>query len=337
MQLSEKGAAFVRLHEGYVRNFYLDPVGVGTIGIGFTRASKAFRTWWAKHRPGVKFGPGAVMSRAEAEDALRFLFAEEYGKAVNAFLGKAVPQHVFDAVASAVYNLGPKALNWKWAKAVKAGDYAGAAKLLAKTGTTAKGKTLAGLVRRRKEEAKLIEHGIYTGVGNVVGITIPVADADGVLVRQERGPAVAQLIRDLHRLGYYYGLLDDVFGPGTEAAVIVFQRDKGLEPDGKAGPVTLAAIARALAEKAAAEPEVVVVEKPVVADPGELETPPAQSKTVWTWLFTAVGAPIAAFGNLDWRVQMLIVAVIVGFAIYGIKRRNDLFKAVKALKSEIAA
>lgn len=159
MQLSEKGAASVRLHEGYVRNFYLDPVGVGTIGIGFTWASKAFRAWWAKHKPGVKFGPGAVMSREEADDALRFLFAEEYGKAVNAFLGKA-------------------------------------------------------------------------------------------------------------------------------------------------GPVTLAAIARAMAEKAAAETAVVVVEKPVVADPGELETPPAQSKTVWTWLLTAIGAPIAAFGrdlaaNLD--------------------------------------
>jgi hypothetical protein len=29
-----------------------------------------------------------------------------------------------------------------------------------------------------------------------------------------------------------------------------------------------------------------------------------QSKTVWFSLLTAIGAPIAAFGNLDWRVQL---------------------------------
>lgn len=54
-----------------------------------------------------------------------------------------------------------------------------------------------------------------------------------------------------------------------------------------------------------------VVERPVVADPGELETPTTKSKTFWTWLLTAIGAPLAAFGNLDWRVQLVIVAFIV--------------------------
>lgn len=79
----------------------------------------------------------------------------------------------------------------------------------------------------------------------------------------------------------------------------------------------------------------VVVEKPVVADPGELEQSPAKSKTVWTWLLTALGAPVAAFAGLDWRVQLVIVGVIVAFAVYGIKRRVDLFNAVKSLKEEI--
>lgn len=82
------------------------------------------------------------------------------------------------------------------------------------------------------------------------------------------------------------------------------------------------------------KPEPVVIEKPVVVDPGELETPASKSKTVWTWLLTAIGAPIAAFGNLDWRVQLAIVAVIVGFALYGIKRRADLARAVRDLKAE---
>ncbi|NKE77528.1 glycoside hydrolase family 104 protein [Ochrobactrum sp. MC-1LL] len=87
------------------------------------------------------------------------------------------------------------------------------------------------------------------------------------------------------------------------------------------------------------EPEVVVVEKPVVADPGELEQHPAKSKTVWTWALAGIGAAVTAVGDflggLDWRVQLFISMAIVAFAIYGIKRRNDLFKAVKDLKAQV--
>lgn len=78
-----------------------------------------------------------------------------------------------------------------------------------------------------------------------------------------------------------------------------------------------------------------MVEKKVVADPGELHTPVTKSKTFWTWLLTAIGAPVAAFGNLDWRVQLVIVIVIVLFAAYGITRRAQLAQAVRDLKSEI--
>lgn len=81
------------------------------------------------------------------------------------------------------------------------------------------------------------------------------------------------------------------------------------------------------------------VSEVVVADPGELETHPAKSKTVWTWALTAVGTigvTVGDFlGNLDWRVQLFITACIVGFAAYGIKRRADLFRAVKSLKKEL--
>lgn len=93
------------------------------------------------------------------------------------------------------------------------------------------------------------------------------------------------------------------------------------------------------AQPVAAVPEVVVVEKPVVADPGELEQHPAKSKTVWTWALAGAGAVVSAvgefLGGLDWRAQLFISAVIVAFAVYGIKRRADLFKAVKDLKAEI--
>ena len=162
MELSASGAAFIRRHEGFVPRYYLDPVGVGTIGIGFTWRSASFRSWWAANKSGA-FGPGATMTQAQADAALRVLIADEYGRAVNGFFGKAVPQHVFDACVSAVYNLGPGALAWRWAAAARDGDFARAAALLRVTGTTAGGKTLAGLVRRRREEALLLEQGIYTG------------------------------------------------------------------------------------------------------------------------------------------------------------------------------
>lgn len=84
------------------------------------------------------------------------------------------------------------------------------------------------------------------------------------------------------------------------------------------------------------ETVVVEVEKPVVADPGELGTPAGKSKTVWLSIFTALGTPLAAFGGLDWRVQMALVVAVVGFAMYAIKRRFDLAKAVRDLHSELA-
>lgn len=73
--------------------------------------------------------------------------------------------------------------------------------------------------------------------------------ADGVLRRGESGDEVAALIRDLVELGYYDGVLDNIFGAMTEEAVKDFQQDHRLTADGKAGPATLAAIKAALAAR----------------------------------------------------------------------------------------
>lgn len=249
MNLSDKGAAFIRAHEGFVPKYYLDPVCVPTIGIGFTWRSSAFREWWAKNK-NVAFAKGATMTRAEADAALVFLAEREYGKAVGDFFG-ALKQHQYDGATSVVYNCGAGTLGDRWADALKKGNVATAADLLEGTRVTAKGKRLAGLVRRRKEEAALIEFGKYTGVADASerGDVPKDAMADGMLTRGERGPAVAALIKDLAALGYYDGVKDDVFGYGTEAAVLAFQRDKGLAADGDAGPKTLAAVAAAVAAR----------------------------------------------------------------------------------------
>lgn len=286
MDLSSAGAAFTRHHEGFVDHYYLDAVGVGTIGIGFTWGSIALRNWWAKNRPGKKFGPGAKMAREEADEVLRLLAADEYGAALNKFLGtKKVAQHVWDGAFSPVFNLGPGSLNWKWAAALKRGDMTEAATLLRTTGTAAKGKKLQGLVNRRKEEAELIALGDYT-VGKVYADPL----SDGVLRRGERGQPVIDLQKLLTDRGLYKGDLDGIFGYGTEAAVLEFQRGVGLEADGWAGPQTLKALA-----KAPASPP----KPPIDLDPGYQQPIPAAG---WEIDWTRVALIVLGLGIAAWAI-----------------------------------
>ena len=323
MDISAKGAAFVRLHEGFVGKWYKDPVGVGTIGVGFTWGSGAFREWWKANKPGVAFGPGARITRDEADDALVYLFRHEYGKAVNAFLGKKkVAQHVFDGMCSPVFNIGPRALKWKWAAAAKSGNLKEAATHLRTTATTARGVRLPGLVSRRKEEALLLERGIYTGVGSAKAEPID-AMADGILMRGERGPAVATLIRDLAALGYYDGVQDDMFGPGTESAVMAFQRAKGLKVDGWAGPATLTAIGQAKEAKRSAPM------KEVVEDAAADDRTSTTEVSQWMeWLGTGgIGSVLLGFGDKlnPYVFNGLIVAgavAMLGFGAYRIRERR---------------
>lgn len=81
--------------------------------------------------------------------------------------------------------------------------------------------------------------------------------------------------------------------------------------------------AGAAAAQPAATPPVVPV-PPAKPKPEPL----AKSKRFWTWVMTGIGAPLAAFGALDWRVQLVIVAVIVGFAIYAISAMPQVRKAL---------
>ncbi|MDW6020227.1 peptidoglycan-binding protein [Mesorhizobium sp. BAC0120] len=286
MDLSPNGAAFLRLQEGFVDHWYADVAGVGTIGVGFTWRSTSFRDWWAKNRPGESFGPGAKMTRAEADDALTYLCRAEYGKAVNDFLGHAVPQHVFDGMVSPVYNCGADTLADRWATAAKRGDYHAAAMYLETTRITAKGKRIAGLVRRRREEGLLIEKAVYTGVATSSKPATPDPMADGILIRGERGAAVAALIRDLTALGYYHGTQDDVFGYGTEAAVLAFQRAKFLKDDGYAGRKTLALIADDIAKLKARAPATPTAPP---AEPVQRDRPPAPQSAPAQTTLTASG------------------------------------------------
>ena len=56
------------------------------------------------------------------------------------------------------------------------------------------------------------------------------------------GPDVSALQQALQAAGFSPGAIDGSFGPGTEAAILAFQRSKGLAVDGIVGPNTATAL-----------------------------------------------------------------------------------------------
>jgi peptidoglycan L-alanyl-D-glutamate endopeptidase CwlK len=63
-----------------------------------------------------------------------------------------------------------------------------------------------------------------------------------MLKRGSSGPDVLTLQTTLKQLGFDPNGIDGAFGPGCEAAVIAFQKAKGLTADGIVGPATMAAL-----------------------------------------------------------------------------------------------
>lgn len=63
-----------------------------------------------------------------------------------------------------------------------------------------------------------------------------------LLKEDSQGQAVVRLQRQLKKFGFNPGKLDGDFGPATKAALIAFQKSRGLLADGVAGPRTLTAL-----------------------------------------------------------------------------------------------
>ncbi|PSB08268.1 hypothetical protein C7B61_14785 [filamentous cyanobacterium CCP1] len=89
-------------------------------------------------------------------------------------------------------------------------------------------------------------------LSGIAGITLadvaiaqvpPSAQRDGFGMQgEERGESIAALQRQLANLGYYNGEITGYYGPQTQDAVIRFQQDMGLAPDGIVGPATSQAL-----------------------------------------------------------------------------------------------
>lgn len=251
MQISDKGLAFIARHEGLVTRAYRDPAGVLTIGYGFTMRSRVFAGWWrAKHGRGL--GPNDRIDRADADALLRRLVDDEYGAAVRRLL-PGLLQHQFDAACSVAYNLGPRALKWRWAQALKSGDVDIAAEILSSNYNTAGGRRLSGLARRRKDEARLL---LVADYGDGQGAAGPGADRSGAsedadLLRElgystaDMGAAVSRFQRDHPPL-----VVDGIMGPATRATMRRLLSRRRAEKGG-AGGVAGAGAVGVLANEAA--------------------------------------------------------------------------------------
>jgi GH24 family phage-related lysozyme (muramidase) len=145
--LSARGAALIADHEGKVNRLYNDPVGHCTIGIGHL-----------VHLGNCDGSEPEEFKRGLSDQEVYDLFisdAQRFIDAVNRLVGVPLTQNQFDALVSFTFNLGEGALEESTLRRkLNAGDYEGAAAEFGKW-VKAGGQVLAGLVRRRKDEAEL--------------------------------------------------------------------------------------------------------------------------------------------------------------------------------------
>ncbi|WP_413874145.1 glycoside hydrolase family protein [Albidovulum sp.] len=225
MGTSHEGVRFIERHEGVVLRAYRDVAGVWTIGAGLTAASGVVTP---KH--------GMVITKEEASRLLALALTRNYAPAVrNAMPG--ARQHEFDGALSFHFNTGAIG-RASWVAAWKARDRKGVATGLAKW-VRGGGKVLPGLVRRRKEEADLINGGVHEPSEPLP--KHPVWAARITLRLSDKELAAARA--GFRSLGYDPG--DD---PRHVAlmAVINFQRDHDLTVDGIVGRATLTTLQRRL-------------------------------------------------------------------------------------------
>lgn len=187
MRTSANGRAAIRMREGVRLKAYRDSVGVLTIGCGHTTAA----------------GPPTVtagLTITEAEcDAILSRDLTKFEAVINALVKVPLSQNAFDALASFVFNVGGGAFaKSTLLKRLNAGDKAGAADQFL-VWNKAGGKTLQGLVNRRRAERKQFLTPDPATTGSPAPspsppATVPAAEppARPALTSEASGPAIAE-------------------------------------------------------------------------------------------------------------------------------------------------
>lgn len=188
MRVSDAGLRFIAGHEislpanGVIPDKYLrpynDPSQFATIAIGHLIArrpvNEADRAQWG------------VLTQQQAFDLFR-QDIKKFEDAVNAGVKVPITQNAFNSLVSFSFNVGIGAFQKSTLlRKLNAGDYKGAAGEFAKWNKSA-GRVLAGLTRRRKEEAELF---LRSDPGGAATIEIPKPTSQPVnRVELQRGPS----------------------------------------------------------------------------------------------------------------------------------------------------
>lgn len=146
MKTSAKGLALIKKYEGFKSKPYLDPVGIPTIGYGVIKYPNGKRVTMND----------ASMTEKQASDMLAQLLEQTYEKDVNRLVKVALNQNQFDALVSFTYNLGGTNLSTSTLlRKVNANPNDPTIRAEFPRWNKAGGLVLAGLTRRRNEEAEL--------------------------------------------------------------------------------------------------------------------------------------------------------------------------------------
>ena len=138
LKTGNKGIELIKQFEGCKLTSYKCPAGVWTIGYG--------------HTAGVY--EGQKITHEEVETLLKNDL-KKYEKYVNDYVKVELNQNQFDALVSFTYNLGPGSLKKSTLlKKINQNEFEAAAEEFLKW-VKANGKTLPGLVKRRKAEREL--------------------------------------------------------------------------------------------------------------------------------------------------------------------------------------
>ncbi|MBN7758998.1 peptidoglycan-binding protein [Nitratireductor aquimarinus] len=160
------------------------------------------------------------------------------------------------------------------------------------------------------------------------------APSESVLRIGSRGPFVKELQENLARLGYVIRA-DGRFGDETDRVVRMFQRQKGLKVDGWAGPRTLDAVGRAIAELAS-KPKIEAARENAKEQAAEQ----VERKTGWWQNVTGFFGAGSVGGGLLWGVDWQTLLVITGAAILVmlliVLLRRQIVAAVRDIREGLA-
>ena len=146
MRTSSRGLELIKKYEGWRPSPYLDPIGIPTIGYGFTYYLPSRQKVTMKDKP---------LTLAQGDEMLRQVLVT-YENEVNRLVKAKLNQNQFDALVSFTFNLGGANLaKSTLLKKINANSCDPTIRAEFVKWINAGGKPLSGLKKRRQEEAKL--------------------------------------------------------------------------------------------------------------------------------------------------------------------------------------